>query len=118
MLHDLVEEDDRVVEAWYLLSMATLAGDELEEAADATERGMAVCRQQGMATDDPMWLAFEGTKVSIWRHLLTLNAWHFFTSVTLANWIPLSGGSIRSSDSHSVRHHIGHSVLADVHVAR
>lgn len=34
MLHDLVDVDDTVVDAWYLLSMAKLAGDELEEAAD------------------------------------------------------------------------------------
>lgn len=67
VLHDLVEEDDRVVEAWYLLSMATLAGNELEEAADAVDRGIAVCKQQGMLIDDPMWLAFVGTKADIER---------------------------------------------------
>lgn len=65
VLHDLVEEDDRVVEAWYLLSIATLAGDEFEEAADAVDRGLALCKGLGMPKDDPMWLAFEGTKADI-----------------------------------------------------
>ncbi len=62
MLHDLVDEDDRVLEAWYLLALATLAGDELEEAAEAADRGLTLGKAQGLRPDDPLWLAFEGTK--------------------------------------------------------
>ena len=62
VLHDLVDEDDRVLEAWYLLALATLAGDELEEAAEAAERGLTLGKAQGLRSDDPLWLAFEGTK--------------------------------------------------------
>lgn len=44
------------------------------EAADAWQRGMFVCKQQGIPTDDPMWLAFEGTKVHICRDTILCNS--------------------------------------------
>lgn len=63
MLQDLIEEDDRVIEAWYLLAMCLHAGGEHGEAATAVESGQALAKTLAMPEDDPLVLAFADTKV-------------------------------------------------------
>ena len=63
VLQDLVEEDERVLETWYLFAMCLHAGGEHGEAASAVERGQALAQTLGMPADDPLVLAFADTKV-------------------------------------------------------
>ena len=63
VLQDLIEEDDRVIQAWYLFAMTLHAGGEQGEAANAVERGQALAQTLGMPTDDPLVAAFADTKV-------------------------------------------------------
>ena len=63
VLQDLIEEDERVLETWYLFAMCLHAGGEHGEAASAVERGQALAKTLGMPADDPLVLAFADTKV-------------------------------------------------------
>jgi len=63
VLQDLIEEDDRVIETWYLFAMCLHAGGEHGDASDAVERGQALAKALGMPPDDPLVLAFADTKV-------------------------------------------------------
>lgn len=63
MLQDLIEEDERVLETWYLFAICLHAGGEHSEAASAVERGQALAKTLGMPADDPLVLAFADTKV-------------------------------------------------------
>jgi hypothetical protein len=63
VLQDLIEEDERVIETWYLFAMCLHAGGEHGEAASAVERGQALANTLGMPADDPLVLAFVDTKV-------------------------------------------------------
>jgi hypothetical protein len=63
VLQDLIEEDERVIETWYLFAMCLHAGGEHGEAASAVERGQALAKTLGMPADDPLVLAFADTKV-------------------------------------------------------
>lgn len=69
VLQDLIEEDDRVIETWYLFAMCLHAGGEHAEAASAVERGQALAKTLGMPADDPLVLAFADTRAHIEKAL-------------------------------------------------
>lgn len=58
VLEGLIEEDDRVPDAWHLLALAYYSGHQYSEAAEVLEKGKALLQAMGAGPEDGITQVF------------------------------------------------------------
>lgn len=59
VLEDLLAENDAVLDVWHLLGLSYYSGGMLDEAAEVCKHGMQLMKQQHVAPDEGIALAFD-----------------------------------------------------------